>query len=558
MIKGFFRERTAIWLFVFMVVFVLLRLPGINTPLHQDENKWPAYLGPNSLEGEIIPHPPLGAFIYKTAGNIVGFNENFRFVPLLFSLANLLLIFYLASILFDKKTAFWTAGLFSVSFFSVLSSLMVDTDGAILPFFFLLMSIGYIQLKKNNFQISKWWLLIILSMIFGFLIKMSFLIGVAAFVLDFVIEKKIFTDKRKFFKLLIWGTGVIILLAATLLVSKFIFSSFNLESALQYGGRFANFSGRGWFQTFVQLAKALLYLSPLFLIPIFFADSEIIKKSRPFWLFILVGLVFYLILFDFSVGALDRYLQFLIVPLSIICGAVFAKSLSQEIKNTDYIWPIIIAVAVFLIQFANHSTPPLYPKTEWINRILSLKWNFLFPFTGGSGPLPFYVSFAFMGVIWVACLLFALTTLRDIISRKNVIAMILVLGLFYNMVFIEEYSLGKINGSTKILIKQAAAFIKENDDIKKVTVYNENGGWEIYSMGKYRKRLYIDPKFDVKEKVVSLNRYKEHYLVVNIPTIDPNTVFQKYFNSCQIVYRALDKKISATVYDCRKAPDIKL
>lgn len=558
MLKRFFCGRTAVWFFVIVAIFILLRLPGVDTPLHQDENKWPAYLSPNAQEGTIIPHPPLGAFIYKTAGDLVGFDESFRWVPLIFGIANLLLIFYLAKILFDKKTAFWTAGLFTVSFFSVLASLMVDTDGAVMPFFFLLMSIGYIQLKNNNFQLSKWWILLLAPMVFGFLIKMSFLIGIAAFVLDFAIEKKVFSEKKKIIKLLGFGSGAIILLAAALLVSKFIFSSFNLESALQYGNRFANFSGRGWFQTGIQFIKAMLYLSPLLLIPVFFADREIIKKSRPFLLFISIGLVFYLILFDFSVGALDRYLQFLITPLVIICGAVFAKYLNKETKISNYFWPVVVSVAIFLIQFAGHYAPPLYPKTEWISRILSFKWNFLFPFTGGSGPLPFYISFAFMGISWLACVLAALAVFKSGISKKNFLIPILVLGIFYNVAFIEEYSFGQINGSTKVLIKKVTTFIKNTDDIKKVTVYNENGGWEIYSMGKYRKRLYIDPKFDVKEKIASLNLYKEHYLVVDIPTIDPNTVFQKYFNSCKIVYRALDKQISATVYDCRRAPNLKL
>ncbi len=252
------------------------------------------------------------------------------------------------------------------------------------------------------------------------------------------------------------------------------------------------------------------------------------------------------------------YLQFLIIPLALISGAVFSKFFDHKSKIKDYIWPVIISVVIFLVQFVNHYTPPLYPKTEWISRILSFKWNFLFPFMGGSGPLPFYVSFAFIGLIWVACIVCVVLAVKKVITLRKFFIAILVLGLFYNAVFMEEYSFGKINGSAKVLVRGAVVFIKNNSEIKKVTVYNENGGWEIFSMGKYRKRLYIDPRFDVSEKIASLNKYKEHYLVVNIPKIDSNTIFQHYFDSCKIIYNAVDKKISATVYDCRNAPDIKL
>ena len=91
-----------------------------------------------------------------------------------------------------------------------------------------------------------------------------------------------------------------------------------------------------------------------------------------------------------------------------------------------------------------------------------------------------------------------------------------------------------------------------------VTAYNDNGGNEIQEIGKYRERLYVDPKFDVNEKVSNLNNYKEHYFVLNVPRLDQNSVYQKYFDSCHIIYDKVDKKMSAIIYDCRNIPDIKL
>jgi len=151
---GVFNKKWFIWFAVLVAVFIVLRLPAIHSPYHQDEYKWVQYAHPEITPPGTVPHPPLTEFIYvDSLGPIVGDN-NFRLIPLTFGLINLFLIFYLAKIIFDRKSAFWTAFLFVVSFYSVLASLMVDVDGAVMPFFFLILSISYFKLKKRNFQFS--------------------------------------------------------------------------------------------------------------------------------------------------------------------------------------------------------------------------------------------------------------------------------------------------------------------------------------------------------------------------------------------------------------------
>ncbi|KKP56609.1 MAG: hypothetical protein UR80_C0028G0004 [Parcubacteria group bacterium GW2011_GWB1_35_5] len=561
----FFRKKDFVWFIFIAIIFVALRLPAVHNSYHQDEYKW-AYIVNTNISSEVgrIPHPPVGEFIYRSANNILG-NDNLRLVPLVFSFVNLFLLFYLAMILFGRKVALWITLFFSISFYSVLASLMVDTDGAIMPMFFLIMAISYMKLRKTNFQFkisnfqtTKWLIVFVLAGILGFLIKVSFVVFIGAFVLDFVIEKKILSDKKRVFRFLGWITGIAVLLILILFVSRFIFPSFRLESSLKYWEHFVSFSGRGWFQTTIQFIKALLYSSPLLLAPLVFIDKEIFKKTRLFSLLIFVGLVFYLLLFDFSIGALDRYLQFLVIPLAIISGAIFSKIIDKEekIKSGEWMPFIIIAVLIFIFQFLNHLALPLYPKTEWIRRVFYLGWSTLFPFMGGSGPTPFYISLGFIALVWIVCLMFVIIALKKIELRKNILIGVFIFGLLYNVVFAEEYLFGKINGNTSSLISNAVEFIEQNPDIKKVIVYNDNGGGEIVNLGKYRKRLYIDPKFDINEKIEGLNKYKEHYLVVNIPKIDPESVYAKYLNSCQSIYEETSGKISANIYDCSNAPDI--
>ena len=54
-----------------------------------------------------------------------------------------------------------------------------------------------------------------------------------------------------------------------------------------------------------------------------------------------------------------------------------------------------------------------------------------------------------------------------------------------------------------------------------------------------------------------MNQNKGYYFVLDVPQIDPNSAFRRYFDSCDSIYHQVDKKISANVYDCRGISDVK-
>jgi predicted small secreted protein len=193
--------------------------------------------------------------------------------------------------------------------------------------------------------------------------------------------------------------------------------------------------------------------------------------------------------------------------------------------------------------------PPLHPKSEWISRILSLKWNFLYPFSGGSGPTGFYISFLFIALVWVCSVIFALSYLKIKDIKKRAIFCILILGILYNGVFIEEYLFGKINGSPYKLIKNAKEFIMKDKNIKSVLVYNDNGAYEIKETGKYARRIYAVPQFEESYKELFKN-FSGHILYIDIPRIGNNNLYSNYFNSCKIIYQNKDKYINSKILDC--------
>jgi Dolichyl-phosphate-mannose-protein mannosyltransferase len=561
-ITSWVKEYEKLFLVFLTFVFLLIRIPGLSQPLHQDEYKWPIIVNPVNMSDTEIPHPPLSQFIYRTAGYVVGFNIHFRFVPLFFGTINLLLLYYFLRTNFGRKVATIGATIFTLSYFSVLASLMVDTDGQIMPFFFLLALISYFHFRKNvigTLPRWAWWGILIIACILGFFVKVSFVLSIGAIVADFIWQKRLQVSKKEMFKYLGYGAIGVVGLSLLLVVSQYIFTFFNLAKAIVYWEHFWN-TNRNWFQTGIQVAKACLYTSPLLLLLPSLLTKEDLKKIRVFLFYILFGFIFYIILFDFSLGALDRYLQFLIIPLSVISAIVIDRIFEDENnqRNKEYLmFGLVIALCLSFSLFLTHTVPSLHPKSEWITRIASFHWSFLYPFSGGSGPMGFYVSFLFISLSWiVSVFLFAVAFFKPHL-RKRILLLLIPISLMYNLTFTEEYLFGKLYGSAPKLLSNVVEYIKNNPDIKMVTVYNDNGGQEIQEIGKYRKRLYTDPAFDINEKIATLNRYKEHYLEINIPRIDPSSVYRRYLDACKIVYSQTDKDIFAKVYDCRGVKDVK-
>lgn len=561
-IKSWFISHEWLTLIVLALIFVSVRLPGTDLPLHQDEYKWPLSVNPALHVSVFIPHPPIGELIYRTAGYVVGFNVNFRFVPLFFGTLNLLLLYYFMRSFFSRRHAVVASLVWIGSYFSVLASLMVDTDGQIMPFFFLLALIAYSKISTEGIEKKMWWgTLLVCACILGFLVKVSFILAIAAFIADFLWSKRNLISKKDLLRYVFFGVGGFVGLSLLLFLMKFIFPFFQFSRSLAYWEHFAA-GNRNWFQTGIQCVKAILYASPLLVVVPLFGiqgwSKSISSYLRPFLFFLSFAFIFYVILFDFSIGALDRYLQLLILPLTALATYTIVPILENSDRRTKEYCLLggIIGLILLVVQFVPHFVPPLHPKTEWVSRFLSLRWNFVYPFSGGSGPLGFYVSFLGMMLSWIISLALLVIAQFKPQMKKMLLVLVLVISVFYNGVFIEEYLFGGIHGSAPKLLVHAVEYIKNHPEITSVTVYNDNGGDEIRATGKYYSRLYVDPMFNITEKVDALNRGKMHYFVLNVPRLNPDSVYVKYFNTCEVAYQEFDQKISATVYDCRNAPDV--
>lgn len=549
-------QNKKLLLVLIFILFLSLRLPGLDIQYHQDEYKWVGLVNPEAVTPGSIPHPPLTELFFKFAAKVFGYN-NFRYLPFLASIVVFFLLFGLIKRKVGEAEALWSVFFLAISYYNVWASLLVDTDGQILPAFFLAGLWCFYKWDESSGRDKlQWGLLLGVVLTAGFLTKLSFILAVGAMGIEFIwLHRKDLADKNF---LLHYGSLTVIFgmwLVLALLNARIIYPPFDIALILKYSGHFAVAEGRNVLQVTIQFVKGLLYLSPLYVFSIFMLSKEQARKLQPFLLYIVLGLVFYLLLFDFSSGALDRYFVFLIVPASVITGTVTARIFKEGRGKKPVVVGLICAGILFVLQFLPHYVPALYPKPEWFYRVFDLKWNFVMPFFGGSGPLGFYVSWLLIGFSWVLSGLFVFWTKIKKGSAAFLAIPVLVVGLLYNSVFTEEYLFGKINGSSEELLENIQNFVVQNDKIKEAITYNDIGAYVLRNKGKYRRRLYVAPKFEGSYQDV-LNNFKSYYMVLEIPKINPESIYAEYFATCEIIYEEWSGVIPARVYNCEKAENI--
>ncbi|MEK7501422.1 MAG: glycosyltransferase family 39 protein [Patescibacteria group bacterium] len=542
------------WIILILIIFLLLRLPGISLPYYQDEWKNVASASTIQSAGSFFAHPPLMQMWFVAGYALFGDNQ-FRVFPLLFSAMTLILLYIVARKRFGNTTALWVSVLFTISFYSVWGSLMTDVDGSAMPLLFLLSVYCYDRFSAlDEHSKKKWFLLLVLSCLAGFLIKLSFILVVGALAIDYIWNNWSIMTFKKWSILAgsLFGFGIVYIVA--LYIIQAIYPAFSIDFMLSHANNFVSETGRDYIQIIVQGVKAIYYLSPLLIVPLLFSSKEIFKQTRLFFIYLLLGFLFYFIVFDFSRGVLDKYLMFTIVPLAVISGAIVARIFkSREFNWRKMKWPIvcaaIIAIIIFKLNFFPHGVMSLYPKTEWFSRVLYGEWNFLNPFNGGSGPIGFYVSFLFVAVSFIVSALFGIVGLFKREWKYICVIFILIISIAYNAVLAEELMFGKINGSSAEVLNASVSFIANNPSIKQIMSYNDIGNHEISKIGKWKSRFYAAPQFETNHRQI-FSDFKGQYLVVDIPHISEDIFYGKFFAKCNILFETVSGKITGRVYDC--------
>lgn len=553
-------SRSRLILAGLLFLFILLRLPGLDLPYHQDEWKNVASAA-NPSSGSYWTHPPLFQILFRAGNTLVGV-DYFRVFPLLFSIGCFILLYLVVRRRSGIRAALFSVFFFSISFYNILGSLMTDVDGAIIPFFFLLSVYLYDLWNTAEGRRKKiFFAVLILSLLTGFLIKLNFILVIGALLADYVWSHRQEITLKKLLHWLFGGALFAALYIILLYAIQAIYPSFTIAGMLRHANQFTPDTGRDYLQIVVQGVKALYYLSPLLLVPIALMSKKMLVHTRVFIIYILFGLFFYFIAFDFSRGALDKYLMFLIVPLSVLVGTLYANVFGEREEKFNgnaqkWKWPIGIGILFSILLIALNFVPQvvaaLYPKTEWFTRILHGEWNVLTPLTGGSGPAGFYISFLFIAASFFVSLVVVCIVMRTLEWKRNALIIFIFIGLAYNSVFAEELLFGKINGNVAQVLEGTTTFVAHDDRIQKVLTYNDIGASALTKMGKYAGRIYATPTYEqgYKEKFALFDGV---YMVIDIPHLYENGFYGQFFTNCKVIYETASGRITGRVYDCSYA-----
>ena len=532
--------------------FILIGLSGLDYIYHQDEYRWASIVDP--FFGDLrSPHPPLPEYLYKFAGRFFGL-DYLRIVPFLFGFLNLILLYLTVKKLTGKPAAgLIAAALFTVNIYSVIASLQIDIDGTILPFFVLLGYYAHLYLLENS-RSKKYWTLFIVSLIGGFLTKLSFLLFLGTFTAYFIVINFIKSGRNISLRKLLY-----FLIPAAVLAGIFcLLYAIRFELVIRYAESFSvfNFESRKYFDLVFKIFKSLVWLSPLLSWPLIAGlfDRPIFRKYGFWYMYILINLIFYTIAFDFTTRTIERYFMFLIVPAVIIASEIFYKTLVHyfEFKWTYLVVSILLFVSFAAVIFSSLSEViPLDPKITYVQRVKSLNFDFLIPFSGGSGPSGFYFLAKFILWSWILCLVFWLAVFFKSKYAKPALWLFLVFSAGYNLLFLNEYLGKSIYGNVPKISKETISYVLENEEVSNVITYYDIGAYYLRRAGKYSSRFYTALSRDYTEKLTTFDGY---YMIVDFPAIDKNGRYWKLISRCRLDKRFSDGYLDSYIFNCRNHP----
>ena len=540
------------WLLIIFVVFILTRFLGLDQIYHQDEYRWAMQADPQT--NEVSPHPPLTKYFLKVTGLLFGF-DNLRIGILFFSILNLWLIYLiLFRLTGKKKIALIGSGLFTVNVYGLIANLQIDIDGAVLPFFILLSYCGYLIITED-IKSKKGIVVFCLAIVGGFLTKLSFLLFVGALIADQLLRvyyiKEEINLKSIIKKLWPWIVGFL-----AIAVVFYYFYATRLKVIIDYAEHFKslNFASRAYFDLVFKIFKSFVWLSPLLALSVLygFFKRDIFNKYRIWFIYLFLNFIFYLVLFDFSTLTVERYFMFLIIPSVLVSAQVIYDFLERKSISINKKVYIVIGIIFVLLSFVILSLPhdilPLNPKTAYVDKVKSFDYGFLIPFTGGSGPSGFYFSAWFILLSWLVAPI-SIVGIALAKNKKIFLAIFLIFGLGYNILFDSEYLFGTLYGSVDKVAKKTIEYVNSNDAINGVITYYDIGSYYLRLSGKYDSRFYTAPKRDYTPKITD---YRGQYMIVDFPAIDKEGRYWPLIIRCPLLKKFQNKKIESYVFDCSK------
>ncbi len=551
-------RRTILILFLLILFFIILRIPSINHAIANDEYHPLRIISSENPSAIIVAdgsgHPPFYVWMNYLFFLMLGdHNYTYRIASLIFSIFSIVLLYLIAKREFGEKTAIISSLIMTISSWFVIGSLQVHLDAPYLVFFYLL--VIYLFFKYEDTKNIAFLIL------FGIAFGLMMLTKISAILMILIIISFIFfrTDKK-------WKIKQYILPSIFLFLGLIIFITFLLITKIYVegdGARGLNIGvlrqtyvvggeenlGLGFSTYLIQLGLAGIFATPLIMIllfplfGLFRTDKEKIKKYFPYLFWIFINLAFYLFLVTGLVPSYERWF-IAILPAIAILGARYIATMNFRKKDMLVLLiAAIISIVLFtLLNNLDSDTMSLHPKSDYIDRIKSLDFNFNVPITGNAGPAGFYLSFPSIAVAFVICLIFVLLSLihKNKSAKRSFFILFLGSALAFNLLVIEEHSYGLLNYNINSATTELVEWANTNALDKPVYVFG-NYALTDYYLRKHNPTEILIGFEDDDSVVDEVKKNPGTAVVLDFPGMNKDSKLWKYLLSCERLKTVYDK-----------------
>lgn len=565
---GHFRKEHLI-LIAIIITAIFLRLPQINHPFTTEESEW--YFGAKTLTKEFTlvninqPSPifnyPIAMGTYRLIGLTFGATTfNLRLSALIFGIVNILLAFVLGRKLLGEKAALFAAGLMAIMPWHLFESVIIEHDGSFLMFFYLITFISFLKFEETNKK--RWFVLSVTSFILALLTKSSAILIPAILMLYLFLtnpltkiswnelkkrnlKNAIFKFFNSLLKPLKYGSIMIISGILILLLFFFLIKTnaplyynaliYRMFEAKQMAGGF----GIG------SVSRVMMYLilwaSPLILGLTIIGLKNLNRNKVLLSCWLIIPVAAYST--SGYAGGIDRYMSVIIPAMCLLAGESLSKI---KWNNKIKIWFAGISILSFFVFTWLGTLPAEYLThniSEYIKRAALLKWNFLFPFYGSSGPA-FLISFIVLGAGISLSLMLLFSSL--IWKNRNILLIaFLAVSFALNAVILQEFMFSTYHPDIYAVTEKLANDYK-TENLGNSPIYISTSGLSIL-LQRFDNNVtllngeYTENDFNLLK--TKLRSERASILLVDFPKMDDDTPQKRIVANCTLINTVEDKGI---------------
>lgn len=453
------KSKELFFVIITVLLSLLIKLGGVNYHLYDDEAIYAsATVTAGSFGFNQIRYTPiLMQWLQLFFTSVLGIKIwVLRLVPLIFGILTMLLAYQLTKEKFSLKAARITLLIMAFSFYPILASLQLDTEGSLLTFFYLLSVYSFLKLESG--EGVKWKIICGVSLFFSLLAKHNAILIFMVLSFYVLIKEKASLNKtlKRLFTPFLIGLGgyVIFLVFAYLVNPKNLFFMFRHGSQFFTGLHFSSIA------PLILLFWATPFLIGLAFLAVYYCKYLEGQKSLIFYVWLGIMLLFYIFIIEW--GDYSRYFSNLVPVMAILGGNLLSRF---NFKPKNFICGGVFFF-LFLFSFFWLNTLPqkLVPRFfgSYLKEILSFNFNFLFSYTTSSGPT---LGISFIIILFAFILSFLCAALFIVFKgrkkAKFFLIIFLSIGAAYNIFLVSEFIFHPTSPDVSFVQYQVVDYFKE-------------------------------------------------------------------------------------------------